>query len=69
MVSMATVVKGKNSSAYFRKLMWTSTPREFHPKATIISLEKISHPVQLFPINRALDPSNRFVTKKKFMIP
>ena len=48
-----------------KAIMWTSTPREFQPKATIISLEKMSNPVQLFPINRALDPSNRFVTKKK----
>ena len=32
-VSMATVVKGKNSSVYFRKLMPTSIPPEsFSPK-------------------------------------
>ena len=33
-VSVATFVEGKNSSAYFRKLIWTSIPWEFQPKAT-----------------------------------
>ena len=31
-VSMATAVKGKNSCAYFIKLMWTSIPYYFFRK-------------------------------------
>ena len=60
---MATFVKGKNSSAYFKKLTWTSIPWEFQSKATLISLEKMLQPTPLFSVTRALYPGNMFVTK------
>ena len=62
-----------NSSVYFRKLMRTSICWKFQPKATVISWEKMSQSVPLFPVTRALDPSNRFLTTRKwvktFLIP
>ena len=51
-ISMVTIAKGKNSSAYFRMLMWTSIPWEFQTKATI---KKMSHPIPLFRVTRAVN--------------
>ena len=61
-VPMATVVKKKNFPAYFRKLMWTSIPWEFQPKATIISLKKMLQPAPLFLVTRVQDHLN-FIRK------
>ena len=64
-ISMATVVKGKNVSVCFRRLMWTSIHWEFQLKATIISWDKMLHSVPLFSINRALDHSDRYLMTKR----
>ena len=66
-VSMPAVAKGKKSFASFRNIRWTNTPWEFQPKATIISFEKMLQPVPLFPVTRALNPSNGFTTTRKWV--
>ena len=57
----------KNATAYYRKLMCTSIPCEFQPKATIITLEKMSLSVPFFPVPRVLDPNNWFVTTRNWV--
>ena len=47
--------------------MGTSIPWEFQPKPAIISSEKMSQPIPLFPVTRALDPSNGFVTTSEWV--
>ena len=55
---MATVAKEKDS--------WISILWEFQAKATIISSEKMLHPIPLILVTRALDPSNGFVQQESW---
>ena len=57
-VSVTAIAKGKNPSAYFRKLTRASSQWEFQHKVSITSLEKVLEPVPLLPITRALDPTS-----------
>ena len=56
-VSVTAIAKGKNPSAYFRKLTRASSQWEFQHKVSITSLEKVLEPVPLLPITRDLDPT------------
>ena len=64
---METFSKWKNSSAYFRKLMWKSIPWDFQPKATKCQIKILSQKHSLFHVTRDLDSSNVFAKTRKWI--